>query len=360
MKKYINQLKNKYGHIIMPLMLIGGFIADIFTLNRIDQVFDNAILITHLLISGTSIALLFSRETSFGEKYLNPKRISWLENAMVFSFGALFSGFVIFYTRSGSLTTTWPFILVMLLLMLGTEFTKQYFYRLRMQIVVYATALISWSIFFIPVISKRISSLMFTLSTITALFLIGIFLFILHKINRQKLHKHIKKIGIAILSIIGLFHLLYFTNILPPIPLSLKYIQSYYEVEYVNGNYYAQYESTPWYSLKKRNDSMYWRPGEDIFVFTKIFAPTDLSTNIVHTWEFYDEPNREWVTRDRINLPITGGRADGYRAFSKKTNLTHGSWRVRVTTTNNLILGNYRFEIAEYGPKLQELVTEEL
>lgn len=41
MKGRISHLHKKYQHIIMPVALVGGFILDIFTLNRIDQIFDN-------------------------------------------------------------------------------------------------------------------------------------------------------------------------------------------------------------------------------------------------------------------------------------------------------------------------------
>ena len=102
MKQKIIDFKTKHQHLIMPVALIGGFIADIFTLNQIDQVFDNAILIAHLLISGTAIALLFSEGTAFGERFLTKKRQNFLQTIMVFSFGALFSGFVIFYTFKNS------------------------------------------------------------------------------------------------------------------------------------------------------------------------------------------------------------------------------------------------------------------
>lgn len=360
MKKKVVQLKNKYEHIIMPAALIGGFIFDIFTLNRIDQVFDNAILIFHLLVVTTTIALLFSRGTNFGKKFLTIKKVSFLQTAMVFSLGALFSGFVIFYTRSGSLLTSWPFILSMLLLMLGTEFRKKYFEKLTLQIVIFYFAIISWATFFVPVIFKRIGDVIFILSTLFSLILIALFFILLKKINLNRFNTHKKKLiqGIGIL-LIG-FNLLYFLNIIPPIPLSLKYQAVYYEVERLYPGYSAQYEKTVWYNFfRKRSREMYWREGEDIFMFTQVFAPTDLKTKINHEWEFYNEGNRRWEKRDTIALSIAGGRADGYRGFSRKKNFEYGTWRIK-TSTNGKNLGVLIFEIKPYGSKLRKLVTEEL
>jgi len=104
---------------------------------------------------------------------------------------------------------------------------------------------------------------------------------------------------------------------------------------------------------------MYWRAGEDIFVFTQVFAPTDLETQIDHEWEWYDQQNRRWETRDIISLPITGGRANGYRGFSKKKSLSYGKWRVK-TSTNGKTLGILFFDIEPYGSTIRELITEEL
>jgi hypothetical protein len=175
MKKRIRAIKERYQNIIMPLALVGGFILDIFTLNQIDQTFDNALLIFHLCVTGTTIAILFSQGTSLGNKILNEKIIYRLQTVMVFSFGALFSGFVIFYTRSGSLLTSWPFIVAMLVLMLGTEFKKKYFYRLRLQIIIFAVAIVSWSIFFVPVVIKKMGSWVFLLSTLVSIILVTLF-----------------------------------------------------------------------------------------------------------------------------------------------------------------------------------------
>ena len=361
MKQRVLQIKERYSHIIMPVALVGGFVIDIFTLNQIDQAFDNAVLISHLLISGATIVLLFSRGTEFGNKFLNEKRIGWLETLMVFSFGALFSGFVIFYTRSGSLLTSWPFILTMVALMLGTEFKKKYFVRLRLQIIIYAMALLSWTIFFVPVIIKKMGPWIFILSTLIAAMLIFGFLVLLRRVNTHRLQSNLKKLVIRIIGLLILFNVLYFTNILPPIPLSLKYKAVYYEVERLDPGYRVQYEKTPQYMFwQKRSHTLYWRPGEDLYVFTQVFAPTRLETVINHVWEYYDESERRWVRRNTIAIPISGGRKDGYRGFSKKTVFDYGLWRVKAETPNGQTLGIIKFNVEPYGPKLRELVYEEL
>jgi hypothetical protein len=361
MKKRVQKLQQKYGHIINPIALLGGFIIDMFTLNQIDQTFDNAVLIFHLVVVTIVIALLFSKGTESGNNILTEKRIKWLEIIMVFSFGALFSGFVIFYTRSGSLVTSWPFILAMIALMLGTEFRKKYFYRLRLQIIIFAIAVLSWTIFFVPVVIKKMGPWIFVLSIAIGMIMIAGFLVLLKKINKSLLEQHLKKILLRIGVVIILFNILYFMNIIPPIPLSLKHKAVYYEVTNLYPGYRAQYEKTPWYIFwQKRSSDMYWAPGEDIYVFTQVFAPTELKTTIQHTWEQYDPDTRRWITRDTIPLSIRGGRVKGYRGFTKKTNLDYGTWRVKAQTKNGQTLGVKRFTIQAYDSHMRELVFEEL
>jgi hypothetical protein len=361
MRKRVAELKNKYQHIIMPAALVGGFILDIFTLNRIDQAFDNIILISHLILSGTSILLLFSRGTRFGNRFLNEKRVVFLQTLMVFSFGALFSGFIIFYTRSGSLLTSWPFVLGMLVLMLGTEFKKKYFFKLQLQISVYYLAIISWATFFVPVVLKEMGTFVFILSTLIGIGIMFAYLGLLRIINNEKFKSQKKILITRVVIIAALFNLLYFTNIIPPIPLSLKHQAVYYDVTKLNPGYKAQYEENLWYNFfQKRSRTIYWRAGEDIFVFTQVFAPTDLKTTITHVWEYYDESNRIWREKDSISLPITGGRGQGYRGFSRKTSLEYGRWRVKTKIPDGKTLGIIRFDITPYGPPLRKVVTEEL
>ena len=279
---------------------------------------------------------------------------------MVFSFGALFSGFVIFYTRSGSLVTSWPFVISMLALMLGTEFRRQYFYRLSLQITVWYMAVLSWAIFFLPVILKNMGAKMFILSSITSLVIIILFFILLGRINRPRFHKHQKNILVSVIACLIVFNALYATNIIPPIPLSLKYKAVYYEVTKLNPGYQAQYERSDWFPLKKRSRHMYWREGEDLFVFAQVFAPIKLTTTIAHHWEYYDEDNRRWVEQSKIPITISGGRKEGYRGFSKKSHLDYGKWRVRVKSSDGKTLGSIAFSVNPYPERIGKLVSERL
>ncbi len=360
-KPKMQDLKLKYAHLILPIALLGGFFIDTLTLNQIDQFFDNAILIFHLIIVAITISLLFTEGTGFGSKFLNDQRKKIIQTIMAFSFGALFSGFIIFYTRSGSLLSSWPFILPMLLLMLGTEFKKHYFQKNALQIIVFYLALLAWANFFIPVVFKKIGSLMFILGTVVSTLIIFLFIEFLRVLNKRQVKKYEKHISVRIILIFILFNVLYFARIIPPVPLSLKFKAVYYDIEKKGNNYYAEYEKTSWYNiLNKRSKVIYWQEGEDIYVFTQIFAPTQIGTSVYHVWEYYDEVTRSWIQSDRVEINIQGGRKDGYRGYSKKKNLSYTQWRVRTQTIEKQNLGIIKFNIIPFQETQRELVIEKL
>jgi hypothetical protein len=349
MREKFNQFKEKYEKYIMPAALVIGFFADTITLNKIDQIFDNAILIVHLLIVGTMIAVLFGRRQKIGRAFNVKKYERYYRALMLFSFGGLFSGFVIFYTRSGTLLTSWPFLFTLLILMLGTEIRKTYYQKVITQLTFYYIALFSYLIFFIPLITKKIGPWIFVLSGIVASLMIASFVILLRNINRKKILRYKRQIIIRLVSVLLLFNFFYFTNIIPPIPLSLKFSAVYHEVERnSSGNYDVLYEQTPWYVFwKKRSNRVSWQQGDDVFVFTQVFAPARLNTDIVHSWEYFAPETGEWKPSTKITLSITGGRDEGYRGYSTKSSLREGVWRVVIETSRGQKLGFIRFKIIE-------------
>lgn len=349
MLKKVQRVRQKYSRYIMPVAVLFGFLVDTLTLTRIDRIFDNVILISHLLIVGFLIAVLFSKDTLFGKRFKIAEREQIFNTILVFSFGALFSGFIIFYTRSGSLSASWPFLLILLALMIGTEVKKEYYQERIFQISFFFLAIFCYLIFFLPVIFASVSIYMFLLSGFTSLVLIGLFLLLLKKIDIKKHGEHIPKIRIRIISIFLLINILYFTNIIPPVPLSLKFKGVYYSITTLSENtYQGVYEETSSFNFwRKRSRNIQRIPGEGVFVFASVFAPTRLQTSIYHSWQYYDKENVRWVKSDRIKIPISGGRDDGFRGFSMKQNLWPGTWRVIIENERGQKLGQIRFKIHE-------------
>lgn len=338
----------------MPIIILIGFVLDNLTLQQIDRVFDNVVLLTHILIVSVTILLLFSRDTNFGNRLKIKERYSTISAIMLFSFGGLFSGFVVFYSRSGSLISSWPFILAMIFLMIATEVRKRYYEKLVLQITIFYITLFSYLIFSVPIVVKKMGPEIYFLSGVISLIVIFFYLFLLGKIDSKKLKQNKKKLLIRIFSIFTVFHLLYFTNIIPPIPLSLKFAAVYHDFSRVQAvEYRGFYEQNPsWKFWDKRSNIFNRRENETVFVYSQIYAPVRLNTDIYHRWEYFDKEKTRWIEVDKVRIPVTGGRLDGYRGFSKKTNVFPGSWRVRITTDRNQTLGQIRFKIKDATEQL--------
>ena len=150
----------------------------------------------------------------------------------------------------------------------------------------------------------------------------------------------------AIIGITFIINFLYFTNLIPPIPLSIKDAGIYNSVKRnFNGNYDVTYEDSGWKNYFKLYPDFKEAPDSLIYAYSAIFSPTDLNLTIIHEWQYYNQNQKKWVTDSEINLKVVGGRDQGFRTYSLRSNLNPGKWRVNVKTESGQIIGRLRFNI---------------
>jgi hypothetical protein len=143
------------------------------------------------------------------------------------------------------------------------------------------------------------------------------------------------------------------------LPLALKEAGVYHNVTKIGTDYHLTVEPQPWYvKLFSYNAVFHTKAGTTAYAYSAIFAPSGLSTTIVHEWQYYDEGEKQWVTAGTQRFPINGGRDGGYRGWSEKSNLTPGKWRVNVKTQYGQLVGVIRFAVDDgsYALPLEELV----
>ena len=355
----IKQLIDKYEKYFSPLALFFGFIVDSLTLTRVDLWLDNLILLTYMFLIGGSILMLNAHESGHFKNRTIRRGVLWLPFLMQFAFGGLFSGFVVLYSRSASIMASWPFLSVLLLLLIGNEFFKGKYKRLFFQLNIFYVAIFSYLIFAVPVVLNQMGPFIFLLSGFISLLLIAGLIKLIAHITPWKIYFNQKTITLMIGGIFAGFNILYFLNIIPPIPLALKDIVIAHSVELQRGaGARVTFEDPPWYKFYREYDNVYHRIGsEPIFVYSAVFAPTDLTTTIVHEWAYWDESSGKWKTTDQIMYPIFGGRNEGYRGFSTKAHVAPGKWRVSVKTKGGQLLGRTKFTIIE-ADSLPELKAE--
>jgi hypothetical protein len=333
-------------------------VIDNFTLTRVDQLFDNVLLLTHITVAMVSLACLYAASAGkFPESWNEPIR-NFSPLATQFAFGSLFSGMLIFYGRSGSWTASWPFFLVMIAVIYGNETIKDRVQRLLYNIGMLFIGLFAYVVLIVPVLLGEMNAIVFVGSGILALIIMLIFVRVLTAIVPRFISLHQRSIIFIIGIIYAGFNFLYFANLIPPIPLSLKDIGVFHSVvRFEDGTYQLTYEKGKWWQFYRHSDDTFHpTPGGNVFCFAKVFAPTKLKTDIYHTWEYYDDVAKEWKEHARISYPITGGGDGGYRGYTLVQNYADGTWRCTVETQRGQVLGRETF-VVDSSRAPEELVT---
>lgn len=349
-----------YERYISPLSLIAGFLLDNYILlRRVDLLQSNLLLISYLVLAALGIILINLIESGRWTHRSMLAVAPFIPVVVQFCFGGLFSGFLSLYSRSAAYATSWIFVLALAALLLGNERFRKLYVKFSFQIAVYFTVLFSFLIFFLPIIFKEIGPWMFILSGVLSIVFITAFLELLRRIVPEVVKKNLTTVARTTALIFVTFNVLYFANIIPPLPLSLKEAGIYHDVRKIGSEYHLSGESRAWWQIYLTyNTTVHVTPGEGIYAFTAVFAPSGLSTIIVHQWQRFDSSAGEWVTADTVRFPVNGGRDGGYRGYSQKSDLTEGKWRVNVLTQYGQLIGRVGFTVqnASTTPILTETV----
>ncbi len=346
--KNVEEILHWYERYISPASLIAGFLADnLFFLRRVDLLVGNILLLSYLLIAAGGIVLINAIQAGRIRGKVALKVAPFIPVVVQFCFGGLFSGFVSLYSRSASVAVSWIFVAALAALLLGNERFTRLYARLPFQIGLYFLALISFLEFFIPVILRRIGPWIFILSGVVSLTIIAGFMYAMKKLVPQMWRESGRRAVVSVGVIFIIFNALYFTNMIPPLPLSLKDAGVYHSVvPQKDGSYVLRGEPLAWYEQYLNYAPTFHRTkGETVYVWSAVFAPSGLSTEVLHEWQLYDPVQKQWETTNTVSFAIFGGRDGGYRGYSKKINPAEGKWRVNVITQYGHLLGRISLQV---------------
>jgi len=358
--KSVEELAAWYMRYISPLSLVAGFILDtLFLAKRVDLLLTNALLFSYLVISATAILLINLIQTGRIRYPFALKALPLLPVVAQFAFGGLFSAYLSLYSRSADVAVSWIFVLALAGLILLNERFAHFYSRFNVQVPIYFTVLFSFLIFFLPVIFHRIGPYMFLLSGVVSIILIAALWRLLSKIMPEVVKENQRQVVRTIAAIFVTFNVLYFTGAIPPLPLALKGAGVTHAVIRDEGYTYRMLsERLPWWQKYLNYAPVYHRsPGESIYVWSAIFAPSDLSTRVLHEWQRYDEASRSWETQNTVGFLVVGGRDGGYRGYSEKQIGETGKWRVNVITEYGQLIGRITFTLVDVAaaPPLVEI-----
>jgi Protein of unknown function (DUF2914) len=344
---------------LSSVSLVGGFVFDAVTLKRIDMFWENFWVVVHLLVVALCIFWI-GREQSFApaREAWAPKIHTWLINILQFFFGGLLSTFMVFYFRSGTFWVSWPFYLLLTAAFVANEKLKSQYARREFQLSLLFLSLFCFMIFIVPVVVRTMGRLVFLLSGALSLMLWWLFVRFLRRRAKESFADHPETVVASTAAIFILINVLYFMNVIPPLPLSLQDASIHHSITRTNdGAYLIQSESQGWLRFFRLIPRFHVAPGAPIYFYSAVFSPTSLNTEIVHEWQTYDS-RRGWITADRIGLSVRGGRDGGYRTYSVKSGIKPGAWRVNVETPAGAILGRYRFNVLSQSGEPPTLETQ--
>jgi drug/metabolite transporter (DMT)-like permease len=349
----------KYEHHLGVGAIATGFAFDLFLAKRPDSVIDNALLLTYLFVAGAFIIILNLREVRRKENMsVEPL---FLLLILQFCFGGLASNLLVLYGHSGTIGGSVLFLGLLLALVFGNEYLRSRYVRLRFNIAVYYFLLLTYCIIAVPTfIFHSLGTWVFVGSGLISLAVMAGFLFVLYTAVLRKTARGLSDALMIVGAIFCLFSGLYFLDIIPPVPLSLKNIGVYHSVlKQSGGGYFATYEAAQWYVFWRDTSATYTINAQDggnvASCFSSVFAPTDLNTAIYHRWEEYDSEAGRWQTMSRISFPISGGRAAGYEGYTIKS-VTPGEWRCDVESQSGALIGRVSFTVvaASTTPQLSQ------
>ena len=345
---HARDLYGRFERPISSISLVFGFVFDALTFSRVDNVWQNVWVLGHIVMIGVFIVVIHLKENKPGDESDVTKAHFWYVNILQFFFGGILSTYLLSYFRSSDILVTWPFVLVLALAFMANEVLKRHYIRLSFQISLYFLSIYAFAIYLVPVVIHKIGTSIFLLSGLVSLVFITIFIYVLFLFIKDKFKKSRKSIFLLIGGIFVVVNIFYFTNLIPPIPLSLKDAGVYHSVERIHdGNYVVKYEDHGFSGYFDLYQDFKKTPGSPVYAFSSVFSPTDLNTTIVHEWEHLDNTSGEWVEDSRINLAVVGGRDNGFRTYSIRMNLAEGKWPVNVNTLDGLLIGRLRFNVVQ-------------
>jgi len=326
---------------------ICGFTWDTLTLGRIDRLYDRVVLLTHLSSLTACLYLYNLADDGKWEGTLIGKYQDYLPLAIQFFLGGLCSAFVIYFSRSVSFTKTLSFFVILVVLLFANELLKKRISNKYLQFSAYFFVNFTFFTFFLPVLVKSMNTFVFLVSGAISLSItLALIIYIYRKSPSTRAEISKRKMLGLIAGIYLFINTFYFFNLIPPVPLALKDGLVAYNVERVEGGYEITHERAPRLQFwKNYSSTFYHTPGERIYVYTSIFAPTAFNKTIAHRWKWRNPVTDKWEITDRIDYQITGGREGGFRGFTFKSGVIEGRWRVEVVTENNRVIGIVNFEV---------------
>lgn len=357
--------REKYHLAIEVSFFFAGFLFDVGLLHRIDS---RPLLMhqgTYLVLSALLIFVDHRLHARGAEpKGLLGKVAAYRLWAMHFFLGTLLNAFMVFYFRASSGLFAALFIMILAAVIVANELP-----RFRKQGPVVRVGLLSFCVssylaYLIPVFYGELRPWQFYVSVaFGALFTFGLWK-VFTRFTRDP-NWTFRRAVVPGLVVQGSLFLLYVVDAVPPVPLSLKTIAVYNEVEVERGDklrhYHLHYVAPPpWRFWESVPSELQLAEGEKAWCFVRIFAPAKFQDRVTFAWEYHD-PQKGWVDWGKpFSTALGGGNEEGYRTFAYTSPKDAGKYRVRVLTADDREIGQKTFHVVTIDDPTARVLVEEV
>jgi hypothetical protein len=365
----------------MVLLLVAGFLFDVLTLSRIDDV-------PTLLQQGAYLGLLggllvLEQRQALGVADGPPRllRKVWRfsEDAIHFLFGSLLSSFALFYFKSSNFLTSALFLAVMFGLLVLNELPRFRALGPVMRVTLYSLCVTSYLAYLLPVVAGMVSKWLFLLAVLlTSGLLVWAFRAFARWTGRPQ--ELVRRVLVPGLGVQALLLALYFLRVMPPVPLAVDWMGVFHDIRRDKADYHLQaehktagfwwqevrdygwswaldWEQWPYWKLWHTGDQDFRaQKGEKVMAFVRVFAPSRFDDQVVGRW-YYDHPELGWVGRGEWATRLTGGRDAGFRTrFSMTYKGAPGDYRLDVTTLDGHVIGRMHVHVEDWDPAAEPRV----
>ena len=365
---------NKLGGYLPVIFFFAGFVWDALTIGRRVAASD-LIIFAGYLISAALILFIISRPSFVraeksqsdvknlaGRSAKAPTRLFAIITSrfpylvLQFLFGSLLSALFILYFKSSSHWLAWLMSLMLASLLVANEFLENHYRRYTISWALFGLCAMLLFNFALPFLLGSVLSIWFYLSTLLGAF----FAYWLY----AKTPNHLGSIW-PVWLIAGVLMLAYASDMIPPVPLVKRDVAIAYHIEKVQGKYQLSQQKSPWWVFwrKTSNDLQLVSSGgasQRIYCFSSIFAPSGLKTKLFHDWQLHTKNG--WILQSQASFNVSGGRNDGFRGYTYKTNPAAGDWRVIIKTENDKTIAVHKFNVSKpqnkKGQNAPELITQ--
>lgn len=328
------------------IFFFGGFLWDALTIGRNVATSDLITFFVYLLLAAGILFTIGSPRFILADATNLPswiariyKRLYW-ENLpyflLQFIFGNLLSSLFILYFKSANHWLAWLMSILLGGMLVANEYLEDEYKRFTLSWALFGFCAMLMFNFTIPCLLGSIHAAWFYLSTVLG----ASAAYWLYKKTPDH-NGSIKPVGLIAIALM----LAYTFDMIPPVPLVKREIAVAYAVNKVDGNYQlSQQPSSWWVFWRKTSDDLKLTPGQRVYCFSSVFAPSGLKTRLYHRWQHYDK-KAGWQTVSRTGFSLSGGRYNGFRGYTFKQGLQAGDWKVSVETENDKTVAVQEFSV---------------